>query len=142
MFMYTYDEHGLVRIIATIDKRQVNRNLKCNIGIVNRDKIGTQTCYIHQCNNKHVCVSILSLFIFCNPYITLYLLVYIHVYTYDRYLYLKYISVSVCVHVLCMCTSAHIPSSGLTSPIGKRGVWRIGKGTRKKVQSNRKKEYW
>ena len=27
-------------------------NLKCNCIKINRDKIGTQICYIHQCTNK------------------------------------------------------------------------------------------
>ena len=54
--VYGYREHMLGRIISynRNDKRQVNKNLgnmKCNNNRdcikVNRDKIGTQTCYIH-----------------------------------------------------------------------------------------------
>ena len=61
---------------------------------MDRNKIGTQTCYIHQCTNKgmlmyiacllHVCVPILSLSIFMQSlyytsnFLNFYLLVYIH----------------------------------------------------------------
>ena len=44
---------------------------------MNRDKIGTQTCYIHQCTKRYVDVHSMSVSqsclcsFLCNPYITL-----------------------------------------------------------------------
>ena len=61
---YGYGEHVLMGIIAYNCKKQ--------------DKIGTQTCYIHQCTKRYVdvhsndvCVPILSLFIFMQSLYTL-----------------------------------------------------------------------
>ena len=71
---YGYGEHVLVRIIAY---KETSRKLYRDCTKMNRDKIGTQTCYIHQCTKRYVdvhsmSVSQSSLFSFlCNLYITL-----------------------------------------------------------------------
>ena len=67
---------------------------------MNIDKIGTQTCYIHQCTKRYVDVHSMSVSqsclcsFLCNPYITLKIFIYLYtcdfvlvlILTTDRYI--------------------------------------------------------
>ena len=65
---------------------------------MNRDKIGTQTCYIHQCTKRYVDVHSMSVSqsclcsFLCNPYITLqifYLLVILEMFLFQSVVHIS-----------------------------------------------------
>ena len=59
---YGYGEHVLMGIIAYNCKKMITVQCVALWGCIkmNRDKIGTQTCYIHQCTKRYVDVYSMS----------------------------------------------------------------------------------